>query len=403
MKICDIAQAYTESSGGIRTYIQAKRRHILSRTPYQHILIVPGDEDDVIREKNATTYTVKGFAFPGGHPYRFITRLDKVYSILREEKPQVMELGTPYILPWAAFHCRRRHGGIITGYYHADFPSTYVHPHVEPRVGRRMGRQLKRTASGYSRMVYSRCDATIVASRNFHRKLRALGLDNTRYIPLGVDPQLFHPLRRERSTWLRHGLKETDKIMVYVGRLDEEKSVMDLVRALRLVEDPEVKLVLIGDGPLRESLLHEASGDPRLKVLPYMANRIELARILASADVYVTAGAHETFGLSVVEAQACGLAVIGVSAGALRERVTEGLGYLARAGSPDSLAICMKRCLANDYRQMGALARRTVTRLFNWDTTMENTMELYRDLVGHSLDHPAPRFRNSLTTGLTQP
>ena len=71
----------------------------------------------------------------------------------------------------------------------------------------------------------------------------------------------------------------------------------------------------------------------------YVNSRKRLSKILASADIYVTAGPHETFGLSIIEAQASGLPVVGVQAGALTERVTEATGILGPVDSPADMAM----------------------------------------------------------------
>ena len=70
----------------------------------------------------------------------------------------------------------------------------------------------------------------------------------------------------------------------------------------------------------------------------YVADRAELARWLASADIYVSAMADETFGVSIVEAQASGLPVVGVAAGAMIDRVTDAVGRLGPVGDADAMA-----------------------------------------------------------------
>ena len=67
-------------------------------------------------------------------------------------------------------------------------------------------------------------------------------------------------------------------------------------------------------------------------------SRGELARWLASADIYVSGMADETFGVSIVEAQASGLPVVGVAAGAMIDRVTDAVGRLGPVGDADAMA-----------------------------------------------------------------
>ena len=84
--------------------------------------------------------------------------------------------------------------------------------------------------------------------------------------------------------------------------------------------------MLIGEGPLRDEIA--ALGDERIIMPGYVKDRAELARWLASADIYVSGMADETFGVSIVEAQASGLPVVGVAAGAMIDRVTDATGRL---------------------------------------------------------------------------
>ena len=68
---------------------------------------------------------------------------------------------------------------------------------------------------------------------------------------------------------------------------------------------------------------YRALGDTRIVTPGYVSDRLELARWLASADIYVSGMADETFGISIIEAQASGLPVVGVAAGAMVDRVTD--------------------------------------------------------------------------------
>jgi alpha-1,6-mannosyltransferase len=128
------------------------------------------------------------------------------------------------------------------------------------------------------------------------------------------------------------------------------------------------RLALIGEGPLREEI--EAVGDKRIVIPGYMKSRGELAQWLASADIYVSAMADETFGVSIVEAQASGLPVIGVEAGAMIDRVTDSVGRLGPVGDANAMA----RNILDIWRaDREAIAReaRTEALQYSWDRSME--------------------------------
>ena len=122
LTICDITQAFAETSGGIKTYLLAKRRHLLEHTGHRHVLVIPGEEDRTTVEGpggRAVTHEVRAPMIRGYEPYRFIVRLPEVLRRLRASAPDVIEVGSPYLLPWAALRHRRKHPRCaVLGYYH---------------------------------------------------------------------------------------------------------------------------------------------------------------------------------------------------------------------------------------------------------------------------------------------
>jgi alpha-1,6-mannosyltransferase len=123
-----------------------------------------------------------------------------------------------------------------------------------------------------------------------------------------------------------------------------------------------------------------ASSTDRIVLLPYQSDRHELARVLASADIYLTAGPHETFALSVVEAQASGLPVIGVRAGALLERVPESVGLLGEVDSAAAMAENIVMLSSNGLRAKGRQARRVIERTLTWESSISRLLETYERL-----------------------
>jgi len=339
VRICDLTQSYTPTSGGVRTYLLEKRAYVNSSADHDHLLVVPGAEDNVQRSGGLTIVSVASPSIPGCAPYRFMLRMDKVRRALAEFAPDVIEVGTPYLLPWSAFRHRRRTGAVISGFYHTDFPRAYIETTTRPLVGGPNARQLRRLASRYARAVYRRMDVTFAASTPFLKKLRRWKVPNVTPLWLGVDLETFHPRHRRERVRRELGVAEHELLMVFAGRLDAEKRINVLYDAFcKLPDALRRRLLLIGEGPLRDGLQRRALHDRRLIVLPYVRDRVRLAELLASSDMYVSAAPHETFGLSVIEAQACGLAVAGVREGAMADRVPQSVGVLGSETSADSLA-----------------------------------------------------------------
>jgi alpha-1,6-mannosyltransferase len=392
MKICDLTQSYARTGGGVRTYVHAKRDFISQNPGSEHLLIVPGDRDAVHRDGPLTTYTVSSPRVPGSGVYRLLLRSDKVLRILRLERPRIVEVHCAYNLPWTAFHYRRGGAVAVVGVFMTDVASAYVRPVASRMLGRGMGGGATRLTEAYLRKLYSRCDATLAISPSLQERLERIGVRNVEYIPLGVDLDTFHPDRRDPELRAALGVADDELLLVYAGRLDTEKRPQVVVEAFEsLPESFRGSLVLVGDGPLRQRLAEQSTRNPRIRLLPFQADRERLATLLASADLYVSAMPFETFGLSVVEAQACGLPVVGVRAGAMVDRVPEGVGLLGAVDSPAEMAANILALAGAARSEIGARARRLVEAQFSWQHTFEQVFAVYR-----RLDHaavPSPTFR----------
>jgi alpha-1,6-mannosyltransferase len=199
--------------------------------------------------------------------------------------------------------------------------------------------------------------------------LRSLGIDPVEVVPLGVEVGEFGPTRRDARLRARLGLQDHQPLLIYVGRLDGEKKPDVVVEAFRrLPRELGAKLALLGEGPLKAEIA--GLDDDRIVMPGYVRNRAELAGWLASADIYVSAMADETFGISIIEAQASGLPVVGVAAGAMLDRVTDAMGRLGPVGDVETMAANIHAVWRGDLDVMRRAAREHAL-LFSWDSSME--------------------------------
>jgi alpha-1,6-mannosyltransferase len=346
----------------------------------QHVLIVPGAEDTVTRDGPLTIWTVRSPLLPGSTAYRLLYRSREVLRILGEEMPDVIEVHCAYNLPWTALWHRRRHPAIVSALYMTDLPVAYIEAPLRRRAGRFVAAAARRLTERYLRALYTRCDVTIAISASTRDRLHEFGVSQALCVPLGVDLETFSPARRSSAMRTGLGATDDDLIIVYAGRLDAEKRPDIVFDAFdQLPSRVNARLVIAGDGPMRPRLEQRAAANPRARVLPFVQDRTELATLLASADVYASAMAHETFGLAVVEAQACGLPVVGVRAGAMVDRVADGEdGFLVEPGSAAALAQQIAAVPRESWRVMGQRARRRVESEFSWRRTFETLLQIYR-------------------------
>jgi alpha-1,6-mannosyltransferase len=396
MKFCDITMAYNAKSGGIKTYIDEKRRFLREHTDYEHVLIAPGARDRIRRSGRSTTITVKSPLLPGQDAYRFFLSPAKLKQVLLEEAPDIVELGSYYTEPWAAYAYRReqraRGGDCVLGaYFHTDVAKAYVAAPLRAAaqawlqdVSEALAGGVEKLADAaalgaqrYIRYIFSHCDLKFAASPSQARRLREYGVDEVEIVPMGVDVRLFHPKRRSPELRARLGAGDNEMVLLFAGRLCAEKRVLAIAKAFELLPSAlRARLWVLGDGPQRSEVEALAARNGHIRVLDYESDRKRFAELLASADVYVSAGPFETFGLSVIEAQASGLPIAGVAAGALRERVPPGLGFLGPVDDIEALAHNMARA-AGARAEISQRARAHAVEHFAWSHALETLLASY--------------------------
>lgn len=382
--ICDLTQSYApHGGGGISTYLREKRRHVLARTNHRLLQIVPGPEDRIVEDGRHIWVEIGAEQVRGSPNYRFILRTSAVRDVLERYRPNVIESLCPWVLPWTAIRFRHAHPAtaLVAG-YHTDFPNAHVHRVGAELFGIAIAGDLRRLSASYAEMTYREFDRVYTLGSDMRDILRGYGIHHVDLLDLGVDTALFDPARRDPGFRARLGLPGDGPVLAYAGRIDNERRADQLLAMLRQLP-PAVgaALVMFGDGKLREQLIAQAAGLP-VAFPGFVSDRTELATALASSDIYVSAMADETFGISVIEAQASGLPVVGVASGAMPERVLPGLGLLGPADDAEAMARNVAAVWAGDHRAMGRAARNHVVSRFSWERTFSRLIdEVYRDAI----------------------
>jgi glycosyltransferase involved in cell wall biosynthesis len=183
------------------------------------------------------------------------------------------------------------------------------------------------------RLVSGLTPNTIAVSGITAKKLQRLGVrDEVRIIPNGIDPgQLKSVLPSVESSDI-----------IFVGRLIKEKHVDVLVRAFAVLlrESPDQSLLILGDGPEREtimSLVRDLAIGDRVRFNPFLDSHDEVISLIKSSHVCVIPSTREGFGIAALEALACGLPVVTVDHpdNAIRELITKETGFLASLSAED--------------------------------------------------------------------
>jgi alpha-1,6-mannosyltransferase len=377
--ICDLTQSWSPTGGGgISTYLKEKRRYINDHTEHRLLQIVPGPKDR-ITVKGRTILAEVGSGQVWGSPnYRWISRNDAVFALLREYQPDIIESLCPWVLPWIAIRHRWRFPdtALVAG-YRTDFPNAHVYRVMRDLAGHYPAAFFRDVAYFYAWLTYNRFDRVYTLNNDARRMLNDLGVSNTGLLGLGVDIERFSPHHRDPAFRASLGLPETGgPLLIYAGRIDNEKRANMLVAMFKaLPKDLGAAMVLLGDGKLRAQLQAEARGLP-IAFPGFETDRDALARALASSDIYVSGMADETFGISVLEAQASGLPVVGVTGGAMVERVPEGSGLLGPVGDIAAMADNVTRVWRSDYQAMRAKSLALAGAHNRWEQTFAHLIEV---------------------------
>lgn len=226
---------------------------------------------------------------------------------------------------------------------------------------------LARLVTAHLRRFHNRAGCTMVPTDELAYELGRSGFERLRVVGRGVDARVFSPEKRSAKLRAAWGAGEDTPVALCVSRFAPEKNyplVLDAFRAMRAAR-PDIKLVLVGDGPMMGELREAGLG-------PVIAGRLvngALSAHYASADIFVFPSLTETFGNVTMEAMASGLGVIAFDYAAARQFIVHGeSGLLARCD--DRLGFIEHAAsLARDLGRARELGRRAraVAEPLSWD------------------------------------
>lgn len=360
--IADITMFYAPASGGVRTYLDAKHHRLDAVQGVRHSLLIPGAS----ARHEGGVYHVPALPLPFGKGYRFPVRLAPWCNTLRTLKPDLIEVGDPYLTAWAALEARRQLDVPVIGFYHSDLPLL---------VSNRMGNWFTPNVEAYVSKLYGNFDRVLAPSKVMADKLRRLGVRDVHVQPLGVDLETFNPARRDPQVGAELGIADTCRLLIYAGRGSREKNLPVLLECMRQL-GRGYHLLLVGSNM-------PANVPDNVSVIGQFCPPDQVARLMASADLLVHAGDQETFGLVILEAMASGTPVVAVRAGAFGEIVNDQCGRLCQPNDARAMALAVREAFEAGARKLGAQARRHVEQHYSWDNVVNGLLEHYQAVLGH--------------------
>jgi alpha-1,6-mannosyltransferase len=353
LRVADVALFYGERSGGIRTYLDAKRAYAATSGAFEHHLIVPGR-----RQRHAGTHhELRSLTVAASNGYRVPLGTGALERTLRVIRPDVVLVHDPFWAVFAAARLRDELGARIVAVHHA---SSELDAAGLPGPGALYMPALR----AWFRHTYEQVDAVMSAIDPRPDTERGDAIP----LRFGLDPA-FRP--RPEVTPGEH--------VLYAGRLAREKGVFELLEAAARSREPW-PLLLIGAGPARSAIdarVKRLGLGARVRFAPFEPDRVKLAQAYAAASCVVMPGPHETFGLVTLEAAASGARVVaceGTPSAALAGELA--LSFPAGDTAALARAIDRARTLPRDPQRASSLSER-----FTWARAFEAELADLEELV----------------------
>lgn len=372
MKLAIFSDTFFPQINGV-SRVLGKYLEYMDANGIEYTLLVPEKEE---QSYNGTIIGFGGVKFPLYPELKIsVPRHARMKKNLEILQPDLIHLITPFSMGLAGMKYAKAHDLPIITSYHTNFDQYLSHYHLP---------LLARPVNKYMKWFHSFSQINFCPSQETRQQLQGIGLRNVEICPNGVDIEMFSPEFRNNQIRKLLAIDEQTPILLYVGRIAPEKGLNVLMKAVAMLNQSHTpfKLVMVGDGPMREKLV-KAKID-NVVFLGYKTGRA-LQEIYASADLFVFPSATETFGNVVLEAMCSGLPVVAARAGGVKDNVIDmynGITFLPddpadMAGSIQTLV--KDRALLANMKVNAIVYAQTKT----WDEIFDKFFERLQNLLAN--------------------
>ena len=307
----------------------------------------------------------------------------EILNFLYTEDIKLVHINTSGFVGLASLIGAKLLGIPVLGFYHTNIPQ-YINTFLEDYF-------LIELSWSYLKLFYNICDTIMVPSFNTAKLLAEKGFEakKIKVFSMGVDTELFNPRKRSQEYRNYLGFKENDIVLSFVGRISREKNIDLLFEVFRKLKptNPELKLLIVGDGLYREELQREIKRynlGSEVKLVGFLSGE-RLASAFASSDIFVFPSNTDTLGNVVLEAQASGLPVVVSDVGGPQENVKEEVtGFICKANDVEEFSKKIL-LLAKDRLLREKMGRnsRQYTEEKSWNKAFEGLFNEYKSLANN--------------------
>ncbi len=328
-------------------------------------------EDNIFRFKSLPAGAVPGFRLA-------LPLSTSVFNRVKELDLDLIHTHSPFLMGWLGKLISRRLNIPLVFTYHTLYEK---YAHYFP-LGEGVARKL---AINYSKRYCQNCDLVIAPTDYVENMLLGYGIKTAiKTVPTGID---IHKYYNKNGLWIRseYGIRDDEKILLFVGRLGQEKNIELLMETFKMVSESlaNTRLIMVGDGPLRKKLL-KMTDDYMLNdkiIFTGEKEPDEVVDFYLASDLFVFPSLTETQGLVTLEAMAGGLPVIAVNAAGTTSMVDDGLNGLLVKADPHYFSRAVINLLTHDKRY-NLFVKNAVKKAeeYNMKTLTKILLKSYREI-----------------------
>lgn len=368
MRVAIVTESFLPHVNGVTNSVLRILEYLQSAN-HQALVIAPSAEDmpttyagHPVRSAYALALqNILPVGMPMGLPQKRLEHLIDGFA------PDVIHLASPFALGNYAAKIGKKLGIPTLSVYQTDlggFAKQYGFGGAEKTLQKILYR------------IHAQTDRTLAPSTSACLDLHLADVPNVYLWRRGVNGELFNPSKRNRQ--LRDQWRNQDQaklIVGFVGRLAQEKRVSDLAAIAR---DPNLQLVIVGDGPHRNKLEQQL---PNAIFLGFKSGE-ELAEIYASFDLFIHPGPRETFCQAVQEALASGVPCVVPKTGGPADLVANGrTGYVVNTSDENELRKIIQLHHAREDRKQMRIAARDSVSSRTWNSINQELINHYQELI----------------------
>ncbi|MCD5407054.1 MAG: glycosyltransferase family 4 protein [Desulfotomaculum sp.] len=302
-----------------------------------------------------------------------------LYSKLKDLNLDIIHVHSPFLLGQVGARYARKLRVPLVFTYHTLYDQ-FVH--YVPFIKKISKKIVRKVTTDFC----NRCDRVIVPTKVIATHLKKTGVK----VPISIIPTGIHieEFKKADQTWLKanFNIPENKKILLFVGRLGQEKNISFLLDAYNIIIQnyPEVVFVLVGSGPDEKKIKAQAKLQtmPDQIIFTGLLSKADTIKSYAGADIFIFASLTETQGLVIAEAKAAGLPVVAVDAFGVSDMVVDGEdGYLCSLDI-NIFADSIKKILDNSllYSKMKQAALENAEKISALNCTLK-TINTYEEII----------------------